>query len=132
MAENVLGTRFEPRDPGERFEIIMQADENGHLWHKRYAKDAWGRPKSVQDYSLFSATWTFDVPNRIWVEESVVRSGETITVTEQDQTGSKVQSINHMLSVKSGSTANNGNAVRSKTFPRYQPNRGHLYYSEQL
>lgn len=105
----------------------MQADENGALWNRRYAKDAWERPKSVIDYSIFSATWTFGVPNKTWVEESVVRSGSAITATEQTQTGTKVTSREGMLSVKSGTVAGNGNAARSKTFPRYQPNRGHLY-----
>lgn len=94
-----------------------------------YQTDAWGRPKSVEDCSLFAATWTFDIPNRVWVEESVVRDvqQQTVTVTEQASTGTKVTSREGMLSVKSGTVLNNGNAVRSKVFPRYQPNRGHLY-----
>lgn len=46
----------------------MQADENGVLWNTRYGKDAWGRPKSITDYSLFSATWTFGIPARVWEE----------------------------------------------------------------
>lgn len=111
----------------EQFAVMLQADENGEIWNRRYAKDAWHRPKTITDYSLFSGTWTFGVPNRLWVEESVVRSGGTVTVTEQPQTGVKTTSREGMLSVKSGTVANSGNALRSKYFPRYQPNRGHLF-----
>lgn len=126
MASNILGTTFEPRNPGERFEIVMQADENGQLWHKRYAKDAWQRPKVIHDYSIFSATWTQSVPARVWEEEHVQRVGNTVVVTPISGF-TNVSSRQGMLSVKSGNVALEGNAVKSKTFPRYQPNRGQIY-----
>ena len=98
------------------FEVHMQADENGELWNKRYNKDAWGRPKAILDHSLFSASWTHDVPARVWEEESVTRVGEVITITPQP-TFNKATSREGMLSLKSGTVQNDGNALRSKRFP---------------
>jgi hypothetical protein len=86
--------------------------------------DAWGRQKVIHDYSLFHGICTYDVPNRLWEELSVAADG---TRTPLASTGTNAVSENGMLVVKSGTTANQGNACRSKRNPGYQPNRGHLF-----
>lgn len=109
------------------FEVGMQADENGVLWNTRYGKDAWGRPKSITDYSLFSATWTFGIPARVWEEITLDLSTPGSPVITRQPTFSNVSSRKGMLSVTGSSSANVGTVLRSKLYPRYQPNRGHLY-----
>lgn len=104
------------------FEVGMSADENGELWNRRYAKDAWNRPKSIVDRSVFSATWTFGIPARVWEEYQF--DGATWT----PQTSfSRATSVNKMLSVVSGTTPTEGATLATKQYSRYQPNRGHLY-----
>lgn len=104
------------------FDVVLQADENGNLWNRRYSKDAWGRQKSVQDFSMFSATWTYGIPTRIW--EEWFYDGTTWS----PQIGfTRCDSTNKMLTVYSGTVLNNGTTIASKTHPKYQPNRGHLY-----
>ena len=88
-----------------------------------YNQDAWGRPKTVLDFSLFHGLWTYNVPNRIWEEYSIVGA----VTTPLTSTGTNTNSTNHMLVVDSGTTANSGTALLSKRHPRYQPNRGHLF-----
>lgn len=88
-------------------------------------KDALGRQKVIDDYSLFHGLWTFDVPNRIW-EEFSISAG---TYTAISATGTKATSENGALVLSSGTTANAGVYLRSKRNPRYQPNRGHLWSS---
>lgn len=90
----------------------------------RYSIDAWGRPKSIEDYSIFSATWTFGVPARVWDEVSWDYVNE-VPVLQPAFT--KVSSREHMLSVLSGTSAGNGTVCRSRDFMRYQPNRGQLF-----
>ena len=89
-----------------------------------YAQDAWGRPKAVHDYSIFSATWTFNVPSRVWEEVSWDYVNE---VPQLQPTFSKVSSRLNMLSVLSGTSTGNGTVARSRKFMRYQPNRGQLF-----
>ena len=108
------------------FDVFQQSDENGVLWNTRYNKDAWGRPKTVTDYSLFSATWSFSVPARLWEESSVNGVDIANPLYTPQSAFTKVTSREHMLSVKSGTVVDSGYAVRSKRFPKYQPNRGHL------
>lgn len=91
----------------------------------RYATDAWGRPKSILDYSIFSATWTFGIPARIWEEVNY-------DLAVPANNGPKPTFVNAtsregMLSVASGTTNNVGTVLRSKSYARYQPNRGQLY-----
>lgn len=109
------------------FEVGMQADENGVLWNTRYAKDAYGRPKSITDYSLFSATWTFGLPSRVWDELTLDLTTPASPVITRLAVFSNATSREGMLSVKGTSSANVGTVLRSKLYPRYQPNRGHLY-----
>jgi len=89
-----------------------------------YAQDAWGRPKAVHDYSIFSATWTYNVPTRVWEEVSWDYINE---VPQLQATFSKVSSRLNMLSVLSGTSSGNGTVARSRKFMRYQPNRGQLF-----
>jgi hypothetical protein len=86
-------------------------------------KDAWGRQKVVIDFSLFHGVWTYDVPDRLWEEQSIAGS----TYTPLTATGTLATSVDNMLEVSSGIVANNGTVLFSKRNPRYQPNRGHLY-----
>lgn len=87
-----------------------------------YATDAWTRPKTIIDHSLFSATWTFGIPSRVWEEYQF--DGSTWTPQATFSRGSEQ---NKMLSVVSGTVATNGTTVATKKYIRYQPNRGQLY-----
>lgn len=91
--------------------------------NSRYAYDAWDRPKTIIDQSLFSATWTYDIQSRVW-EEWTYTEGSGWS----PQVGfANAASEDHMLSVKSTTTAGGGCTIASKVHPKYQPNRGHLY-----
>lgn len=127
MATTQIDVPFDPREGETRFEVVMQADENGVLWNKRYNKDAWGRPKSIHDYSIFSATWTFGIPSRLWEEFTydITDPDNPVTTTQIGFTNSS--SREGMLSVKGTNTALIGSSIRSKPYPRYQPNRGQIY-----
>lgn len=77
--------------------------------------DAWGRQKVITDSSLFHGVFTYDIPNRMWIEG--------FNGTEQ-ATKVNATSENGMLKLVS----NGGNVgLRGKRHARYQPNRGHLY-----
>ena len=39
-------------------------------------RDAWGRPKMILDYSLFSALWSYSVPNRMWIQHNDTGAGD--------------------------------------------------------
>lgn len=93
---------------------------------KRYSFDAWGRQKSVIDHSLFNGTWTFSVPQRVW-EENTIDVSVQPPVLVPLSTLTKSTSVDGLLSVKSGTVANNGYVCRSKIHPRYQANRSQLY-----
>ena len=107
------------------FEVVMLGDVTGDINSSgltRYSMDAWGRPKSVVDYSLFSATWTFGIPVKIWEEYTF--DGVTWT----PHVGFTSSNANDsMLTVQSGTTVGHGTTVATKTYIRYQPNKGHLY-----
>ena len=82
--------------------------------------DAWGRNKAVLDASLFHGVFTYDVPNRMWIEGfNGVEQPTKVNATSE----------NGMLKLVS----NGGNSgLRSKRHARYQPNRGHLYSSSMI
>lgn len=85
--------------------------------------DAWGRPKTITDYSLFSGLFTYNVPDALWK----IKENGTTRLT----TGSAVSVGSTGGALRVTTTATNGNysLVQSKRHPRYQPNRGHLYSS---
>ena len=85
-------------------------------------RDAWGRPKVINDYSLFSALFSYSVPNRMWLQYNDIGAGDV----EQTQIDNVlVKSTHGHLEVTSNSTTDV--YLRSKRHPRYQPNRGLLY-----
>lgn len=109
------------------FEAVMVADELGNVG-RRYSKDAWERPKTILDFSLFSATWTFSVPKRVWEQVDVdTTGGPGAAIQTPTSTFTNISSREGMLSVTSGTTLGLGHACRSKTHPRYQANRGQLF-----
>lgn len=80
-------------------------------------KDVWGRLKSVQDVSIFSSMFTFDIPARKWLvyEDDVEIANSTST---------KATSVDH-----AGLFQSDGGKVwvTSRRHARYQPNRGYYY-----
>ena len=88
--------------------------------------DAWGRPKSIQDYSLFSGLFTYDVPNELWKTEA---NGIKYLNTSLCPT---ITSLNGALKVTTGAGTGDYSIVSSRRHPRYQPNRGHLYSSSVI
>lgn len=92
--------------------------------------DAWGRQKVVNDLTLFSGMWSFNVPNRQWVAYHMDVTAPQLGFIEvgaipTDNTGSHVKSINGMLKVSSDSDYQIH--LQSKRHMRYQPNKGYLY-----
>ena len=84
-------------------------------------RDAWGRPKVITDFTLFSALWTFSVPNRVWLQQNDVGSGY---VEQSAIDNTLVKSTNGYLQITGNST---DVSLVSKRHPRYQPNKGLLY-----
>lgn len=80
--------------------------------------DAWNRPKSVTDKSIFHGMFTYNIPKTTWYERinNVVQSDFT-----------NCSSVDGELRVTAGATLNDKTNLRSFRNPRYQPNRGHLY-----
>ena len=89
--------------------------------------DAWGRPKTIQDFSLFSAVWSYSVPNRLWVEFLDTGAGWTEQAVIDN---TLVKSTKGHLEVTGNSTTDT--MLLSKRHPRYQPNRGFLYSSAHV
>ncbi len=94
--------------------------------------DAWGRQKVINDFSMFAALWTFNVPNSIWLMYLFNKAAPSLGFVEQttiakDNTDARVASKNGYLVVKADST--HYVHLQSKRHIRYQPNRGFLYSS---
>ena len=80
--------------------------------------DAWGRPKVIQDFSIFHSLFTYNIPKSHWLcFDNWQEVNDTIKITSE----------NGAWSVKSWITLNDTAFLRSKRHPRYQPNRGHLF-----
>lgn len=79
--------------------------------------DAWGRQKNVRDLSLFHGMFTFNVPVDKWKE--------SIDGVEQPAFSSAT-SVDGKLNLVSGAL-NEKRQLQTFRFPRYEPNRGHLY-----
>ena len=98
-------------------------------------RDAWGRPKVINDFTLFSALWTFHVPNRQWIHLSAPKNpGYPYTEHDipipKDNSAKYVSSKNGYLSVISDATENT--TLKSASTMRYQPNKGYLYSSAHI
>lgn len=84
--------------------------------------DAWGRPKVINDYSLFSGLWTFNVLDRIWLQYNNTGVGYIEQpLIDKDL----IKSIHGHLKVTGDS--NTDVHMASKRHLRYQPNKGLLY-----
>lgn len=79
--------------------------------------DAWWRPKTVDDFSLFHWLWTYNIPSQIWL---------TFEDWVEVLPSTRITSDVWHWSIKSWTTTWNTAFLRSKRHPRYQPNRWHL------
>jgi len=77
--------------------------------------DAWGRQKTVQDYSLLHGMFTYSIPVGVW-KESLNGVEQTSFVN--------ATSVNGKLHLDSAGATTNVSTFRH---PRYEPNRGHIY-----
>ncbi len=82
--------------------------------------DAWGRPKSIIDISLFSSLFTKNIPGAKWLE--YVNDNEQTTI-------SNAVSDNGRLKLTATAPLNDVVCLSSKLHPRYEPNRGMDYAS---
>ena len=85
------------------------------------AMDAWGRPKVYLDHSILHGVFTYDVPNSLWIIK------ENGTELLDNSTSTRVKSTGGRLVIDSGTILNECGCLHSRTNPRYQPNRGHLF-----
>ena len=81
--------------------------------------DAWGRPKTVQDITLFHSLFTFNIPST-WL---IYEDGTEVA----NASSTRVTSVDWAAVIKSGTTATNTGLLQWKRHPRYQPNRWHLF-----
>ena len=98
-------------------------------------RDAWGRPKVINDFTLFSALWTFNVTNRDWVHFNAPKNPgypytEVAGGIPLDNSNKYIGSKNGYMSVVSDGT--NNTHIQSKRHVRYQPNKGYLYSSAHI
>lgn len=80
-------------------------------------RDAWGRPKMIDDHSILHGMFTFNVPVDIWREKFNGTKRAFVNAT----------SLNGKLHLVSGAALNDITILDSYRNPRYEPNRGHLY-----
>ena len=91
--------------------------------HGDLSLDAWGHQKIVQDVSLFSSSFTFNIDRILWVPfENGIEIYYDVDLT-------KMASTNGKLVMSSGITIGDSSHLMARRHPRYQPNRGHLYSS---
>jgi len=81
--------------------------------------DAWGRPKTVIDRTLFHSLFTFNIPNNWLIYENGVEIKNNLST--------KITSISWHWNITSWAIIWNTWFLRSKRHPRYQPNRWHLF-----
>ncbi|NOQ31170.1 MAG: hypothetical protein GQ570_08620 [Helicobacteraceae bacterium] len=102
----------------------MKRTKEGHLQQvlgtSDLVLDAWGRQKTITDFSMFHGMFTFEVPERMWIETSDL----------VEQPFAQFTSFNGML--KCQGLAGVEARLTSKRHPRYQPNRGLLYSSSMI
>ena len=80
-------------------------------------RDAWGRPKTINDHSILHGMFTFNVPVNMWKE----------TFNDTIQVITNATSVNGKLHLVSGATLNDVTVLDTYRNPRYEPNRGILY-----
>ena len=81
------------------------------------SSDAWGRPKSITDKTLFSGMFTANVPVSIWKEH----------FNDVERVPTNATSLNGKLSVLAGNNFQDVTKLSTFRHLRYQSNRGHLY-----
>jgi len=79
--------------------------------------DAWGTPKVSMPYSLFAGMFSFDIPQTKWMMYENEVQVYTSTNIVSDKGAGKITTDITKTSVR----------IESRTCPRYQPNRGHLF-----
>jgi len=80
--------------------------------------DAWGKPKTTIDLSLFHGMFTYNVPVTVWYESL---NGVELAAF------SNASSVNGKLNLQSGVTLSDKVYLRTFRNPRYEPNRGYLF-----
>jgi len=82
-------------------------------------RDAWGRPKTINDNSIFHGMFTYNVPVSTWYEtlNGVLNTGAFIFSS----------SVDGALNVICGGALNDNTVLSSYRNPRYEPNRGALF-----
>lgn len=99
----------------------MSYIKNVNLTTTDLGKDAWGRPKTITDKSVFSSSFTYGIVDTHWVLPSEATGIDSFCDEE-----------NGALVLRSGSTNGDYALLRSRRHPAYQPNRGHLYSTAAL
>ena len=81
-------------------------------------KDAWGRPKVINDKTILHGMFTHNVPESLWYEKinDVVQTAITNST-----------SVNGALNFQAGATLNDKTKLRTYRNPRYEPNRGFIH-----
>lgn len=85
--------------------------------------DAWGRQKVINDVSLFSSAFTFNIDRSLWI---TYEDGNEIYY---DVNITRYSTINGKLNQSSGAIIGQYSYLMSRRHPRYQADRGHLYSS---
>ena len=106
MTSDIIGER--------RYKVQLSKNDLGY--------DAYGRNKSTIDYSVLHAMATFDISPKIWfVDEDGVE-------LQLSNTSTRATSQEGGFNISSGAVSGNSCVVRGKRHPRYQPNRGWLFF----
>jgi hypothetical protein len=104
------------------FTLGASRPSSGDISNKPLNFDAWGRPKVVNDVSLFHGMFTYNVPITQWYER----------LNDVEQAFSNATSADGALELLAGATLNDKTNLRTFRNLRYEPNRGHLYSTSVL
>lgn len=101
----------------------MTLIRNINLASNDLGRDAWGRPKMVQDKSLFHGMFSFNIPVSSWYESlnGIVLGAFTNCL-----------SVDGALEMSAGATLNDKTVLRTYRNLRYEPNRGILYSTASI
>lgn len=80
-------------------------------------RDAWGRPKTITDSSIFHGMFSFNIPVTTWYER----------FNDVEQAFTNCTSVNGALHIVAGATLNDKTNLRAFRHPKYETNRGYLY-----